>query len=1515
MAYSDDQAEIDSMMSSPMANMTGSIPTSELNANISGLRSTINALSQQVVSLSKSTASVATQFAKQANKEYGIDGRAMGQSIAGAIAGPLGVVFTKTLSESGVGERIGAGLKNSIGSLVSKFRSNKPDYQSGFLDPSSMSKISNQNTRVLTDTIGTDINKPLVEANRIAQLELNETRKGNTDITSAVRNVSTTISDTSESYTESIISALENLGTKFEDSQAKGPANPFVDFAKSIFWSSKIGTLFKGKYTNDITRSKNPLETQVSALLQIYRWQRLYGELTKNQFNEIIRLMGGQEKDVVGKHSLLKDFWLRNKKDIKKKIGNGFQTKLIDFFMYDEEDRDDRNRAAMAAGLGQTLNGNRKKLFDLKTILSGEDDKESALGYAKGLNTDLMSAEQLQRASDELSSRFNRYQKASSYGEWIKPDVDYKSVKAANDAKREEIQKIKDNLTKRRKIYNPLNWFDSKEKRIEKSKAEIAKKEAELNTNETVNKQIKELKDSKKSTTDKEELKAINEQIKALKKKLNTETEESLQYKRKKFYNGVDPELYESYGGLPKVKGINISHNYNNTISPPPSSSNKGGIFKPVSPNPLYNSSLEGLITGSIPVTIMGYSQSDENNSKSTQSIIAKAKQLSTIDIAKKDPESLKISLPVATDPQTALLQTVAKSTAITAAAASKSAHYQEKIFKDDQEDESEAERNRRWQREWDKKQKEKERGGGDGSGGNSFLDKAGRFIAPVVGVAAGAWGGWKLANWLNPFKKDENVKESTKDAFAMNGSVAGAKGGMAVVDAVTEAAKKTPIKKVPGFKTTTRVGKFLGKTGVGALNVVNTGLHAADGISRISDGQSVRGTNQMINGVTNWIPGGGLITSMYGDLATEFGDSVQGKVSDLTAKATLKDGTVLETNKANRVGDNATLMAQRFGTVALPAATSMTAHGLQTLGTTTSTKLLTNAGTKLGTFAASKAATKILPGIGTALTAVDVASRIKEGDKAGALLSAGAGAAAFIPPPVIGLGISVALSCVLMICDILDGIKQMKAAENVQNAMNDPRFFMDSNIANQVQKIGNDKDLSDGEKLILISNIYKKWRSQNGKPEQFSEEVGLMCSNRIFMKNKDTHTAFIKIEELCKKAKLSKQVAFRFKIAYYDKWKIIQVKRIGLGKVIDIVQNKALKDKEFCRVQKEKIKILNKALKKHKLDHYIYYGDLYYMYYNWVNQHKHDKNGNNQYADLFNDYAIKHEEASKPRELTAVDKALENGGAVGGSTVNQNEVLAKKLDKAKKSIEVKETPVTEKATEAKKETEIKPSNSKQDMIDRIINEQKNYVNPQALEYYGKEKLEKEPWHNYEEFRYENGKLIPIATSLNSAKMVHNMNQRILNVKESGKHKQIAGEPILLDKPLSEKQLDVMERSLKTGYKYEPQLIARYEMQKKGNIKVVSDNSTAQNMQEVKKNQQLEASNKVYSQTKALEGTTKAVKDGTDRAVAAGNVNAAKISNSVSNVTNVINNNNSGGNDNDNPTLYQPNIASNVMNV
>jgi len=69
----------------------------------------------------------------------------------------------------------------------------------------------------------------------------------------------------------------------------------------SEFWAGmNMTTLFKGKYLTDIPKQKTPQAQTAAALFAIYRWQRIYGELTQKQQNELIRLAGGVKQSKEG---------------------------------------------------------------------------------------------------------------------------------------------------------------------------------------------------------------------------------------------------------------------------------------------------------------------------------------------------------------------------------------------------------------------------------------------------------------------------------------------------------------------------------------------------------------------------------------------------------------------------------------------------------------------------------------------------------------------------------------------------------------------------------------------------------------------------------------------------------------------------------------------------------------------------------------------------------------------------------------------------------------------------------------------------------------------------------------------------------------------------------------------------------------------------------------------------------------------------------------------------------------
>jgi len=110
-----------------------------------------------------------------------------------------------------------------------------------------------------------------------------------------------------------ILSETSNLKYSLADDEAGGGG-----FFKSMFNFGKvfIPIMGGGMYKSDIARSSNPFVTMSSALLQQYRWQRLYGELTKRQLNELIKIQGGEQQDVIGKRGVFFEFLEKRQKKI-----------------------------------------------------------------------------------------------------------------------------------------------------------------------------------------------------------------------------------------------------------------------------------------------------------------------------------------------------------------------------------------------------------------------------------------------------------------------------------------------------------------------------------------------------------------------------------------------------------------------------------------------------------------------------------------------------------------------------------------------------------------------------------------------------------------------------------------------------------------------------------------------------------------------------------------------------------------------------------------------------------------------------------------------------------------------------------------------------------------------------------------------------------------------------------------------------------------------------------------------
>lgn len=137
-----------------------------------------------------------------------------------------------------------------------------------------------------------------------------------------------------------LLEATSSLKYSLTDDEAGGGG-----FFKSMrnFGKVFIPILGGGMYKSDIARNPNPFVTMSSALVEQYRWQRLYGELTKRQLNELIKLQGGEQQDVIGKRGVFFEFLEKRQKKLidhitkeineKEKRGEGTRIKRFSRFL------------------------------------------------------------------------------------------------------------------------------------------------------------------------------------------------------------------------------------------------------------------------------------------------------------------------------------------------------------------------------------------------------------------------------------------------------------------------------------------------------------------------------------------------------------------------------------------------------------------------------------------------------------------------------------------------------------------------------------------------------------------------------------------------------------------------------------------------------------------------------------------------------------------------------------------------------------------------------------------------------------------------------------------------------------------------------------------------------------------------------------------------------------------------------------------------------------------------------
>ena len=99
------------------------------------------------------------------------------------------------------------------------------------------------------------------------------------------------------------LGSLDSLKLALTDEEGAG------GFFKTFGIVKDLMPVFSGgMYKNDIQRSTNPFVSMTSALVEIYRWQRLYGELSKRQLNQLIKIGGGETQEVYGKRGVFAEY-------------------------------------------------------------------------------------------------------------------------------------------------------------------------------------------------------------------------------------------------------------------------------------------------------------------------------------------------------------------------------------------------------------------------------------------------------------------------------------------------------------------------------------------------------------------------------------------------------------------------------------------------------------------------------------------------------------------------------------------------------------------------------------------------------------------------------------------------------------------------------------------------------------------------------------------------------------------------------------------------------------------------------------------------------------------------------------------------------------------------------------------------------------------------------------------------------------------------------------------------------
>lgn len=1121
MAYNDDQAEIDAMSSMSTSNVR-TAPVAydpELRSQIGLLSRTIDGLSRKLDTLSEVS---------------GIKGNHMPERIAASIGGPIGLSVVSAFKQLNLGEQI----SEKVGGLFSRFKGSKDGSNGGFINPASISKMNMQSAVLVSDTLKNEVSRPLITANSLAKQQQEIIKKGNIAVVKSIGQLNETIANkltaeqvqelrranneliasiqksnqkviaeqrykSSQQHSEettingdsdlsSVTSMLEKISEQLDSFQDPNGAKGGIFRMIADLALFRIRGAFYGKYSRQIPRSNNPLQTIADASLKMYEWQRLYGEVTKEQLNEVIRKLGGNEKKIVGRKGAIWE-WMANNPE-------------------------SWQRMKTMLGNSDTVSGKIASLLMKGYEWNSQFDEEN---WADNILTSVKKSSQSGKPVTGLKDFYDRI---TGSGEF-------------------DVERVPDHIS-------------NMEKGPEKDAA-LAKWKSQ-------------------NRVDNENL-------------------------RRRLFNTWTAKQGKTVGKI-----TTYSDPYFNT------SINNGPAITPIHPNPIYNDQLDGVITGTIPVTIMGGAPVEKLVESSQHT-----------------------------------------------------AKYTQKIFDDDQGDEKEASAEARYNK-YRKNQggsAEDKKGTDDPTGLlNSLYEgfKTTTIAAISVLPAATAIAAAKVNKGINPLQNNPDARESLLDANNIN---VGRNAYIATQTPVRNAVNNA-VEHLKNFKPNTPnniVGQAISKGSTAAgvavrgvahtanavsrvggfgLGVYGSHLYGKDALGRYNDGQVIRGNNSVANMFGIWSPGM-FLPGMLIDYSTGLGDSAENYF--INSGYTKGD--------SERLGDDVTSLAnkgviegtRRWGPLASEQAAEYLSRGKLSfynaaddiaskyLGSNSvanwaqkhAQKELTKRTSQSLVRGGASAASKGLPLLNTWFAAGDIQSgwnAAKEGDIVGANLKMGAGVAGLAsaaaalwaasgveaasvvgaPAAVITGVVATVLSLGAIVWDAYRGNEHNKYIEQAKEAYNFIPFV--SEYKNQLDSIANSEE-SSFEKSKKIANLWQEYQKKHHFPS-VKLRMQMMLHDGTFWLDPQTQDMYSRIVERCRKSGYAdpNSAALSLMVNGYDEFKKYAETQIGTD-YIDKIYDEASKDTSFA-YRLHEIKKLNDA-SDNKFTDRQFKNEIFWQYISHLDEHR----------------------------------------------------------------------------------------------------------------------------------------------------------------------------------------------------------------------------------------------------------------------------------------------------------------------